>query len=224
MEKKHLYVLLIAAILGLMLILPASAAISFQKYTPISNTILKPVAIRIPSIPIKNVSGPVQPLLIPWKQTPINSQIFKPAKFNSSAFQIRPVPTVIPVSDTFEGQPRDTWWGTVTVWNKDHTHTVPDTSIKFYALIAPEVHCSADGLSCSQNQGFISKLIGEGKTNSNGKLSIDLFTGGERLIKANAVGPVLSEDGEQVYYSGGGDLSYESHNLDITIWFRNIVQ
>jgi hypothetical protein len=224
MEKKYLYVIVIAAIFGLMLVLPASAAISFQKYTPISNTMLKPVATRIPSVPVKNVSGPVQPLLIPWTQIPVNSKIFKPAKINSSGFQIHPVPTVIPVANNIDGQPRNTWWGTVTVWNKDHSNTVPDTTVKFYALIAPEVHCSDDGLSCSQNQGFISKLIGEGKTNSNGKLSIDLFTGGERLIKVNAAGPVISENGEQVYYSGGGDLSYESHSLDISLKSRNKVQ
>jgi hypothetical protein len=223
MEKKHLYVLAIAIVFGLMLVLPASAAISFQKYTPISNTMLKPVAIKIPSIPLKNVSGPVQSLLIPWTKTPVNSQFFKPAKYNRSSFQVQHVPTVIPVSDHFEGQPRDTWWGTVTVWNKDHTNTVPDASVTFYALIGPEPHCSDDGSSCSQTQGFYSKVIATCNTDSNGKLSVNLFTGGYR-VKAVAKSPVISGDGEQVYYSGGGDLSYESHSLDISLKSRNKVQ
>jgi hypothetical protein len=61
MEKKHLYVLVIAAIFGLMMILPASAVILYPKYTPISNTMFKPVAIKIPSVPTKNITETIQP-------------------------------------------------------------------------------------------------------------------------------------------------------------------
>jgi hypothetical protein len=100
---------------------------------------------------------------------------------------------------------------------------VPDASVTFYACIGPEPHCSDDGLSCSENQGFYSRLITMCNTDSNGKLLVNLFKGGYR-IKAVAKSPVISEDGEQVYYSGGGDLSYESHNLEITAGNRNIAQ
>ena len=100
---------------------------------------------------------------------------------------------------------------------------MPDASVTFYALIGPEPRCSADGSSCSENQGFNSKVIANGTTDSKGKLSIDLFTGGY-LTKVVAKSPVFLENGEQVYYSGGGDLSFESHNLDITLGYRNKVQ
>jgi hypothetical protein len=221
MKKNHLFILVITAIVGLMLVLPASAEISFHKYTPVSSTMVKPAAIRIPSVPIKNSSETIQPQLIPWKQTPLNPQFFKPGTYNRSGSQNQHVPTVIPVSGKTQGQPRDTWWGTVTVWNKDHSGTVPGASVTFYKFIFPEQHNS--GPYYSESQGFRGVLIATGTTDPAGKLSINLFTGGYR-IKAVARSPVISEDGEQVYYSGAGDLSYESHTLDISLTGRNKVQ
>jgi hypothetical protein len=219
MEKKHLYVLVIAAIVGLMLILPASAAISFQKNTPIANTMFKPIPIKIPSVPIKNISVIDQPQLIPSIQKPVDLQIpVSPRLFNNSAL-IHTVPAEVPINLAVPIHLPFTV--TVTVWNADHTHTVPDASITFYKFIFPEQH--NNGPNYIESQGFWAELIATGKTNSNGKLSIKLITGGDK-VKVNAISPVVNENGELITYSGGEMLAYESHSLDITLNSRNRVQ
>jgi hypothetical protein len=222
MEKKHLYVLVIAAIFGLMLILPVSAAISFQKYTPTGNTIFKPVATLIQSVPLKNVPVTVQPQLISWPQTPVDLQIFKTSKFNSSASLFRPVPMVTPVPDNNEEKPPDSWWITVTVWNRDHTYPVPDVFVKFEKF-STYITCSNCPIGTKIGYTIAITPIATGKTDSNGKISILVHDNSGDQIWITAIGPVVTENGEQVTYSGFQSVNYiEPHILDITLDSRNL--
>jgi hypothetical protein len=149
----------------LILILPASAAISFQKYTPGANTIFKPIPIRIPSIPIKNISVIDQPQLIPSTQKPVDLQIpVSPRLFNNSAL-FHTVPTEIPINLAVPIQLPFTI--TVTVWNADHTKTVPGASVEFI-----ETFRNSGGIP-SGGEIFTTQLA-TGTTDSKGKLSTNI--------------------------------------------------
>jgi len=209
MEKKRLYVPMIAVVFVLILILPASAAISFQKYTPDANTMFKPIPIRIPSIPIKNISVIDQPQLIPSIQKPVDLQIpVSPRLFNNSALVHR-VQTEIPINLAVPIQLPFTV--TVTVWNADHSKTVPGASVEFI-----ETFSNSGGIP-SGGEIFTTQLA-TGITDSKGKLSTNLQIKpyGDRVTIV-ARGPVISENGEQVHYSGSQMLSYKSKSIDITL-------
>ncbi len=210
MEKKHLYVLVIAAIFGLMLILPASAAISFQKYSPTGNTMYKPVATPIPSFPFKNVPVIVQPQLIPWKQTPGGSQIpVSPGLFNKSAI-INTFPTGIPIYLPKSIRP-SFFTVTLTVWNADHTKTVPGASVEFI-----ETWSNSGGVPSGVE--ICAMQIATGTTDSNGKLTTNIHINPDAdVVTIQAKGPVISENGEQVYISVLKFYRYKSHSIDIPL-------
>ncbi|MCU0630479.1 MAG: hypothetical protein MUF37_04940 [Methanoregulaceae archaeon] len=213
MENKRLYVLVIAAIVGLVLILPASAAISFQKYTP-TGTIFKPVATPTPVIPVKNISVINQPESVTWIQIPIDPQIS--SKFFNTSIPIykslisNPIATPALLVDKNKI--------IVTVWNQDHTQTVPGTTITFFQYIFHKQ--SGEG----ERQGFSGKVIATGVTDSNGRLTVVLPDTGGNKVEIDAKTPVFSENGEMVCYYGTQYLSYQTRFQEVILNTRVIVQ
>jgi hypothetical protein len=223
MEKKHLYVLVIAAIVGLVLILPASAAISFQKYTPTGNTLFKPVVTPSPSVPFKNFPVFIQPELIYRdKSSTTNFPIFTHSTLYRGPFLIKPVQTITPDADPGNYFAEDPFFITITVWDKDHTQTISDASLTFQKIIVPEQKGEAI------LNGFSTKLIATGKTDANGQFTIGIHQE-DNPSQVSAQGPVFLENGVMVFYSHPSQwISYglfvPEHEMDIVLDQRQVVQ
>ncbi len=169
----------------------------------------KPIATPTPAIPVKNVPVINQPESVPWTQTPLDPQIFKPSKFNRSAL-ITKVPIGIPLYSPLPTRP-SLFTLTVTVWNADHTQTVPGASVEII-----ETWSNSGGPIGGVE--ICAMPIATGETDSNGKFSTTIHLNPDAdVVTIQAKGPEITENGEQVYYFGSEILSYKSHSIDIPL-------
>ncbi len=149
----------------------------------------------------------------PLKQTASSeSQFFGAFKIINNSALVRPVPTIVPTYSNY-AEPEDPFMLTVTVWDKDHLHQVPDATLTFERLIIPASNGQVE------LTGFTSKVIAVGKTDANGRYSIVLNR--YDVIEIDVHGPTVVENGEKVFYNNAQTVTYQSHFIDIPLEGRN---